>query len=564
MYLYWIKNQTGNKYYCLGENKKINGKSVRVKEIYLGTADKLYELIYSKKDLDKISTYEYGLTIALLQAIREFGLYKILKEVLPFNIRGIPASIAVIIILLNKIIEPKSKNSLHNWYKNSVICKLLPINSYTLSSQFFFECLRELNQKRISRIEYKMAKRVKLIENLDSIICDMTHIETYIQDHEGNKLPQRGRTRTKTGTRIINLALLITRENSIPIFHIPYPGNINDVTEFAEIVKILEKRYSLLTGHGKERLTIMIDKGNNSEPNINGLEDAGYYFVGRLKPSSYPDLLAKSLDEFKDKYEGKQDIRSYSTFKFIYGRKRKLIVKFSKESYDKSYGEFMDLIERRKQEICCLQNTIDYRLKYGPNQSKIYWRKKRNIDDAIKRILNKSLTKDLFRYTLKHTKTKIDIQIETNKEEYDKRINLIGKYILFTNRKRWSHNEIIKAFLDQYLIEEQYKNLKGDRIKIQPLNHWTDDSIRADIFLSVLSLQVMNLLLMKVRKKVELSNDEILNSLENIKVSYYKLKGNKHEFDLVNEMDDNERLFYDKLNLKDKNTFSYIKRTFVQ
>lgn len=562
MYLYWIKNQTGKKYYCLGENKKINGKSVRVKEIYLGTAQRIYELLHSKKDLDKIKTYEYGLTTSLLQAIRESGLYKILKEVLPFNIRGIPASIAVIIILLNKIIDPKSKNSLHNWYKNSVICKLLSINSNTLSSQFFFDCLRELNQKRISRIEYRMARQVKSIENLDSILCDMTHIETYIQDHEGNKLPQRGRTRTKTGRRIVNLALLVTRENSILLFHIPYPGNVNTVTEFANIVKLLEKKYTFLTGHGKKRLTIMIDKGNNSEPNINGLEDAGYYFVGRLKPSSYSDLLAKPLDEFKDKYEGKQDIKSYSTFKYSYGRKRKLIVKFSKESYDKSYKEFVDLIERRKHEILCLQNTVNYRLKYGSNQSRIYWRKKKNIEDAINTILNKNPTKDLFRYTLKHTKKKIDIRIETNKEEYDKRINLIGKYILFTNRKRWSHNEVIKAFLDQYLIEEQYKTLKGERIKMQPLNHWTDDSIRADIFLSVLSLQVMNLFLMKVRKKVELSNNEILDTLENIEVSYYRLKGNKHEFDLVNEMDNNERLLYDRLNLKDKNTFSYVKRAF--
>lgn len=562
MYLYWIKNQTGKKYYCLGENKKIGGKSVRVKEIYLGTAERIYELLHSKKDLDKIKTYEYGLTTSLLQAIRESGLYKILKEVLPFNIRGIPASTAIIIILLNKIIDAKSKNSLHKWYRNSVICKLLPINPDTLSSQFFFEVLRELTQKRITKMEYRMAKQVKQVENLDSILCDMTHIETYIQDHEGNNLPQRGRTRTKTGRRIVNLALLITRKNSILLFHIPYPGNVNTVTEFADIVKLLEKKYTFLTGHGKKRLTIMIDKGNNSEPNINGLEDAGYYFVGRLKPSSYSDLLAKPLDEFKDKYEGKQDIKSYSVFKEVYGRKRKLIVKFSKESYDKSYQELADLIERREKDVWCLQNIVNHKLKYGSNQSKIYWRKKKNVDDAIKRILNKNPTKDLFIYALKHTTTKIDIQIETNKEEYNKRVNLIGKYILFTNRKRWSYNEIIKAFLDQYLIEEQYKTLKGDRIKIQPLNHWTDDSIRADIFLSVLSLQVMNLFLMKVRKKAGLSNKETLDALENIKVSYYRLRNNKHEFDLVNEMDDNERLLYNKLNLKDKNTFSYIKRAF--
>lgn len=561
MYLFWKTNQTGRKYFCLGENKKINGKCVRVKEIYLGTADKIYELIHSKRDLEEINTYEYGLTIALLQAIREFGLYKILKEVLPFKIRGVPASVVVIIILLNKVINPQSKNALNRWYRSSAICRILPIEPSKLSSQFFFDCLRELNQKRISRIEYRMAKNVKQIESTDSILCDMTEIETYIQEHEGNELPQRGYTRTKSGRRIVNVALMITRNNSIPLFHIPYPGNINVPTEFAEVVKVLEKRYNLLTGHGKKRITIMIDKGNNNEANINGLEDVGYYFVGRLRPSAYEELLARPLAEFKDKYEGKQNIVSYSTFKDIYGRRRKLVVKFSEESYKKSYEEFIDLIERRKQEIKVFQNTVNYKLKYGSNQSKSHWRDKQNVESAIERILNEKPTKNLFSYNLKHDEDKIDIKVKINKKEYDKRINLIGKYILFTNRIMWDHNKIIKAFLDQYLIEHQYKTLKGDRIKIMPLNHWTDGSIKADIFLSILSLQIMNLFLMKVRgKRIELNDNEILDTLEQIKVSYYKLKGSEQDFDLINGMKNDEKLLYEKLKLKDRNTFSYIKR----
>lgn len=561
MYLFWKTNQTGRKYFCLGENKKINGKCVRVKEIYLGTADKIYELIHSKRDLEEINTYEYGLTIALLQAIREFGLYKILKEVLPFKIRGVPASVVVIIILLNKVINPQSKNALNRWYRSSAISRILPIEPSKLSSQFFFDCLRELNQKRISRIEYRMAKNVKQIESTDSILCDMTEIETYIQEHEGNELPQRGYTRTKSGRRIVNVALMITRNNSIPLFHIPYPGNINVPTEFAEVVKVLEKRYNLLTGHGKKRITIMIDKGNNNEANINGLEDVGYYFVGRLRPSAYEELLARPLAEFKDKYEGKQNIVSYSTFKDIYGRRRKLVVKFSEESYKKSYEEFIDLIERRKQEIKVFQNTVNYKLKYGSNQSKSHWRDKQNVESAIERILNEKPTKNLFSYNLKHDEDKIDIKVKINKKEYDKRINLIGKYILFTNRIMWDHNKIIKAFLDQYLIEHQYKTLKGDRIKIMPLNHWTDGSIKADIFLSILSLQIMNLFLMKVRgKRIELNDNEILDTLEQIKVSYYKLKGSEQDFDLINGMKNDEKLLYEKLKLKDRNTFSYIKR----
>lgn len=561
MFVYKKKNQTGKYYYYLGENKSIKGVTVRAKEIYLGTADNIFQKINSKFDLEKINTYEYGLTVSLLQQIRESGLYRALNDALPFNVRGVPASIAVIIILINKIIDPQTKNSINKWYNQSVLNKLIPIESSKLTSQFFFDCIRELNQKRIQKIEQKMAKNVKIIEDMDSILCDMTHIETYIQEHEGNILPQRGRTRTKTGRRIVNLALMITRENSIPLFHLPYPGNINDYTEFAEVVRILEKKYSFLTGNGKKKVTIMIDKGNNTEENINGLEDAKYYFVGRLRPSNFPELINKPIREFKDKYNN--DTCSYSTFKDIYGRKRKIVVKFSKKSFDKSYEEFMDLIERRKSQIKSLENNINFKLKHGKNNSKLFWQKKENVESAIERILNKKPTKNLFIYILAHNNLKINIKIEINQNEYNKRIDLIGKYILFTNRKKWSSSKIIKAFLDQYLIEDQYKTLKSDRIKICPLNHWTDDSIRADIFLSILSLQLMNLFLMKVKNKgIDFSNGKILDTLEQIKVSYYKLKNSEYEFDILNETDEDKKLLLDKLNLQNKNTFAYMKRAF--
>jgi transposase len=561
MFIYKKKNQTGKSYYYLGENKSIKGVTVRAKEIYLGTADNILQRINSKLDLEKINTYEYGLTVSLLQQIRESGLYQTLNDILPFNVRGVPASIAVIIILINKIIDPQSKNSINKWYNQSVLSKLIPIESSKLTGQFFFDCIRGLNQKRIQKIEQKMAKNIKIIEDMDSILCDMTHIETYIQEHEGNILPQRGRTRTKTGRRIVNLALMITRKNSIPLFHLPYPGHINDYTEFAEVVKILEKKYSFLTGNGKKKVTIMIDKGNNTEENINGLEDAKYYFVGRLKPSNFPELINKPIREFKDKYNN--DTCSYSIFKDIYGRKRKIVIKFSKKSFDKSYEEFMDLIERRKNQIKSLENNINFKLIYGKNNSKLFWQKKENIESAIKRILNKKPTKKLFNYILTQDNLKINIKIGINQNEYEKRINFIGKYILFTNRKKWSSDKIIKAFLDQYLIEDQYKTLKSDRIKMCPLNHWTDESIRADIYLSVLSLQLMNLFLMKIKNKgIDFSNNKILDTLEQIKVSYYKLKNSEYEFDILNETNEDKKLLLDKLNLQNKNTFSYLKRAF--
>lgn len=189
--------------------------------------------------------------------------------------------------------------------------------------------------------------------------------------------------------------------------------------------------------------------------------------------------------------------------------------------------------------------------------------KRRKYRISNKTNFKQETDKKLFNYVLTHDNLKINIKIKINQNEYEERINFIGKYILFTNRKKWSSSKIIKAFLDQYLIEDQYKTLKSNRIKMCPLNHWTDDSIKADIYLSILSLQLMNLFLMKVKNKgIDFSNNKILDTLEQIKVSYYKLKNSEYEFDILNETNEDKKLLLNKLNLQNKNTFSYLKRAF--
>ena len=79
--------------------------------------------------------------------------------------------------------------------------------------------------------------------------------------------------------------------------------------------------------------------------------------------------------------------------------------------------------------------------------------KRRKYRISNKTNFKQETDKKLFNYVLTHDNLKINIKIKINQNEYEERINFIGKYILFTNRKKWSSSKIIKAFLDQYLID---------------------------------------------------------------------------------------------------------------
>lgn len=551
------KNQTGRSYHYLRRNKCIDGKSVRDKEIYLGTADRIYELINQIKEIKGSKTYEFGLSVACIKIMHQTGILKILKKNLDYKIRGIPCWVLALLIILNKIIEPKSKRALSKWYRKSVVSKIMLIDPGKLISQIFFDSLRSTNEKKIRNVELKIARQIKKLVSFDSLLCDFTNIDTYIHTHENNTLPQRGKSKSgKKRIRIVNLGLIVTRQYSIPVLHRTYPGNINDVTEFSNVLRDLEKKKSLFMPNPKHKVTLMFDKGNNSPENINDLDDMGYFFVGRLKPTSYPKLLDVPLTRFKHVYKYNNRVLSYSKRMKVYGRERVVVVTLDLDTYKAELDELHELIERRKDEVMSTQNHINTRYK---KKNSCYWDDENKIKNKIEKILNKKPTEGLFKYSFKKQNRQIKIDVKLNKEKYNSIKNILGKYIIFSNRN-WNQDQIIKAYRDQYKIEFEYRTIKGNRIKIKPFNHWTDDSIKADNFFSVIALQVMNLLVKDVKKKgISLSKDEILDELQNISMNYYTYKDDK-EFNILNDFDTKEEeLIFRKLNLKKVNVAALLK-----
>jgi len=78
--------------------------------------------------------------------------------------------------------------------------------------------------------------------------------------------------------RQIGLALLVTRDFQIPLFHKVYPGNIPDVSVFPQLTSELVDRYRRLTGKTPEA-TLIFDKGNVTDDVMEDLVVRGAHFV---------------------------------------------------------------------------------------------------------------------------------------------------------------------------------------------------------------------------------------------------------------------------------------------
>ena len=217
-----------------------------------------------------------------------------------------------------------------------------------------------LGEEEIGRIEKELSSRIIEIYRLNTecLLYVITNFYTFIQEHEGNKLPKKGNNKAKRfDLNQINLALLVTKDEGIPLMHHTYEGNRHDAKKFPGIIRKLTDRFA---GFSKnvDKVTIVFDKGNNSKKNIELLDKTAYHFVGSLKPYDYKHFLEIPLEEFKlvqreneEEKEKKDDIYAYRTRKEALGAKRVVVVTYEQKLYDRNLRTFLKGIEKRKKEL---------------------------------------------------------------------------------------------------------------------------------------------------------------------------------------------------------------------
>ena len=184
-------------------------------------------------------------------------------------------------------------------------------------------------------IEKAITQRLLQLYNLDLrlLIYDTTNYHTYIDFfNERNSIAQRGKNKQKRADlRQINMALAVTRDLHIPLFHKLYEGNRVDATSFSGAVDELVERYALLAKYC-EVITLVYDKGNNSKDNQKSVDTSTFHYIGALKLNEFPALAAirtksehfKSLDDRR-----LQQVKAYRTQEIVFGKERTVIVTFS-------------------------------------------------------------------------------------------------------------------------------------------------------------------------------------------------------------------------------------------
>lgn len=456
--------------------------------------------------------YEFGAIASLLDIAKEIKLAEVINEVAAKREQGISVGEYILLAALNRAVSPRSKNQLWDWYRSTMLWRYCGYKKKLLRSQRFWDHMNVVSKKDIQEIEARLTENIisKYGIDLRCLMYDATNFYTYINTCTNNTLAQRGHNKQKRDDlRQIGLALMVSNDFHIPLFHEVYKGNRADSRQFSSVITSLIKHYTVLSRDCKD-ITLVFDKGNNSRKNITRFSKGPYHFVGSLVVSHHKDLMAIPRRRYKRLHDRDlEGIEAYRSKKEVFGKTRTVIITFNHKFYKAQVRGIIVCLKKKIVQLRKLQARIKKR-KYDAAK----------IEAKAKTIVQGQYIKNIIKWNLVTRSKTIKLNWKVDRQILEKiKRERLGKKILFTDNHHWTTEEIIKAYHGQYKIEHAFKQMKNPFfVSWKPMFHWTDQKIIVHGFYCVMALMLVSLLVKKVHSFGILKNSlQLLSSLSKIK-----------------------------------------------
>jgi transposase len=313
---------------------------------------------------------------------------------------------------------------------------------------------------------------------------------------------------------------MVSPEFAIPLLHDTYPGNRSDAKEFPIMIDRLKSRYESITGK-KSDVTVVFDRGNNSETNIDLLESGDFKlnYVGGLKKNQAEELFSISRDDYtpldSPSLLGESACRREMN---VFGRKVTAIIVHNPEL---EKGQMQGILINKEKTTTKLVE-LQQRLMRRAN-GEVTKGKKPTIESvgcATAKILGVEYMKDIFNCSILEHDGNIHLSFEYAEDQLERiRYDYLGKNVLFTNRDDFTNEQIVIAYRSAWNVESAFRQMKDhDHLTVRPIFHWTDEKIRVHIFTCVLAYRLCSLLIKELSEKgITVSINKLIDEMARIK-----------------------------------------------
>jgi len=497
----------GRPYYYAVVSKRVNGKPKIVHQTYLGTAEAIIKRFTTIPDPLEVEHTSFGEVATLWAQAEELDLVRLIDGVIPqHGNREISIGTFLTVGAINRAVEPRSKEGVGRWMKKTVLGDLIGQPAEAFDSQSFWDAMDLVQNHHIETIEERLWSKILTLYRLftDVLIWDTTNFATHMDGLTPSELAQRGKPKQGApNQRLIGLGMAATPVIGLPFLHKVYAGNRHDAKLFPEALTLLVNRYRQLakTSNG---LTLIIDKGNNSQENIQLGNRQGISFIGSLKPSHFPQFLRIPLKDYTESTGPYQVHRRRAR---VFETERTVILTFHSKLYERQKKTLLARLEKA---------GLELKGRFKEERSKEGYRHKPEVlVKQYEAYLKKKGLHCLLRVKIRGKRLIISRALRAFRE----REKSFGKVILFSDRDELSSQQIINAYHGKNVLEENFKFLKDRHyLHFEPLYHWTDQKIKVHALMCVLGLILVKILLYRIAQaNLSMSLPVLMEELKDMK-----------------------------------------------
>jgi transposase len=290
------------------------------------------------------------------------------------------------------MIEAVSKNKLANWYKRTAIQHIRPVDISELTSKRYCEKWDRVTEASLREIARGFFERLWEVESpsADCLLFDTTNYYTFMASHTESELTRRGKNKAnRHHLRQIGLGLLVARDSKLPLYYTVYPDNVHDNNQFEAI---MDEMFGIVCGlhNTKERLTVVIDKGMNSEDNYTWIDEhSRIHFVTTYSTYFAQDMASTPIEKFEPVDISKNQrlveagmpeerLLAYRTSGEFWGKQRAVVVTYNPATARKKNYTLESKLETIRQELLVMRAKV--------KEQAPQWRKQNAIQERYLRL----------------------------------------------------------------------------------------------------------------------------------------------------------------------------------
>jgi transposase len=193
---------------------------------------------------------------------------------------------------------------------------------------------------------------------------------------------------------------------------------------------------------GRQHVTLVFDKGNNSEDNLQEVAESPYHVVGSWVPSQHPELLAVPRSRFRGCEDPRlEGVEAYRTTKELFGHAWTVVVTRSPELLEGQLRGIAQVLRKRRSALATLQRKLQRSQQPGA-RGKGYT--KASLEKHAQTLTAGQYVKELLRVEVGQRRGRLTLAYRTDQAALRRLIReVLGKRIVFTDNHDWSTEQII-------------------------------------------------------------------------------------------------------------------------